>query len=345
MLVLHVSGNWGESADMKALTNRIDRILDRLRTIPGVEDAATSAMLPGVPSKFPVEIKVLEGGVDPSRKLVADLRFVSPSYFSTLRIPFLAGEGCRHSTEPHDVLVNRSFVNHVFGGHEALGYHLEPQMQFASHWSGEIRGVVADAREQGVDSDPTPTMYWCGSAPTPNPNYFVRTHDDPTAMANTLRRALREIEPSRAVFDIIPLDEHLSDAFAENRMRTILLTTFAALAVSLACVGLYGTMSYMVNLRRREVGLRLALGARRKQVTTPFLLQAVRICVIGCFCGLGLAAVSTRLLEGLLFGISRNDPVTISAVVSLIVVVSGVAALEPVMRAARVDPMEVLREG
>jgi putative ABC transport system permease protein len=345
VLVLHVSGNWGETTDMKALTNRIDRILDRLRSVPGVEDAATSAMLPGIASKFSVEIKVLDGEVDPSRKLVADARFVSPTYFSTMRIPFLAGEACRNGSDAHDLIVNRSFVNHVFGRRNAIGHHLEPQMQFASHWSGEIRGVVADVREQGLDSNPAPTMYWCGSAPTPNPNYFVRTHGEPAAMANTLRLALREIEPSRAVFDIVPLDEHLSEAFSENRMRTLLLTIFAALAVSLACVGLYGTMSYMVNLRRREVGLRLALGARRQQVTTPFMLQAFRICLVGCVCGLALAAASTRLLEGMLFGISRNDPVTISAVVTLIIVVSGLAALEPVMRAARVDPMEVLREG
>jgi putative ABC transport system permease protein len=345
VLVLHVSGNWGETADMKALTNRIDRTLEKLRTVPGVEDAATAVMLPGVPSKFPVEVKVLEGEADPSRKLLADTRFVSAGYFSTMRIPFVSGEGCRDSTESHDVVVNRSFVNAIFGGHEAVGYHLEPQMQFASHWSGEIRGVVADVREQGLNSEPTPTMYWCGSAPTPNPNYLVRTHGEPSAMTNNLRRALREIEPSRAVFDIAPLGEHLNDAFNENRMRTVLLMLFAITAVSLACIGLYGTLSYMVNLRRREVGLRLALGARRDQVTARFLLQGLKICSIGCVCGLALASISTRLLEGMLFGISPNDPLTISAVLIVVVAVSTLAALLPALRAARTDPMEVLREG
>jgi ABC-type antimicrobial peptide transport system permease subunit len=132
----------------------------------------------------------------------------------------------------------------------------------------------------------------------------VRTHAaQPLTMARTLRQKIQEIEPGRSVFDITPLEERIDNAFAENRMRTVLLTFFAATAVSLACIGLYGTLSYSVNVRQREVGLRLALGAFRGQITKQFLLQVLTV----------------------LF-------------------VAAIASLVPALRAARLDPMHVLRE-
>src|SRR5437870_11868160 len=127
------------------------------------------------------------------------------------------------------------------------------------------------------------------------------------AMAETVPQKIHEIEPARSVFNIAPLTDHLDEAFAENRLRTVLLAFFAATAVSLACVGLYGTLSYMVNVRRREVGLRLALGAVRSQIVRQFLTQGMRVSVLGCMAGLALTAAFTRLLAGMLFGVSAWD--------------------------------------
>ena len=124
---------------------------------------------------------------------------------------------------------------------------------------------------------------------------------------------IHQIEPNRAVFDVMPLEEHLSDAYAENRLRTILLTLFAMTAVSLACVGIFGTLSYFVTVRRREIGLRLALGAVRRQIATRYLLQGLRVAAIGCASGLGLAAVMGRLLSDMLFGVSSFDGLTVAA--------------------------------
>ena len=140
------------------------------------------------------------------------------------------------------------------------------------------------------------------------------------------------------------LTDHLDDAFAENRMRTVLLAFFAVTAISLACIGLYGTLSYSVNVRKREVGLRLALGALRSQIVKQFLWLGIAVTLLGCLAGWILAIASGRLLSGMLYGVSPSDATTLAAVVALVLGASVAASLVPAMRAARVEPMQVLRE-
>jgi putative ABC transport system permease protein len=291
ILTLHISGTWGETADMKGLTQRIDRTIDSLRNTPGVEAAATSATLPGVPGRYQTEFKFSEGQFDPARKIVAESRFVSPGYFGTLRIPLLSGDLCQTHLNSIDILVNRSFQDTYLAGSPVLGRHIEALNDNFVR-PGEIRGVVADAREEGLNRAPGPTVYWCLSAPLPDPYYLVRTRSEPAAMAENIRQAIHQIEPSRSVFDVTPLEDHLSEAFSENRLRTVLLSFFAATALSLACVGLYGTLSYSVNVRQREVGLRLALGALGGQILKQFLVQGLTVSILGRLAGWGLASFS-----------------------------------------------------
>jgi putative ABC transport system permease protein len=204
---------------------------------------------------------------------------------------------------------------------------------------------VADARELGLNRAPAPTVYWCLNAPMPDPFYLVRiTGDAPMAMAQTLRQKIHEIEPGRSVFDITPLSDHLDDAFAENRMRTVLLAFFAATAISLACVGLYGTLSYSLTLRRREVGLRLALGAARGEILKRVLIEGAGVAALGCVAGCLMALAFARVLSGMLYGVTPYDPFTMAAVVGLVLVVAFVASLIPAVRASHVEPMQVLRE-
>lgn len=163
-------------------------------------------------------------------------------------------------------------------------------------------------------------------------------------MGETIRRKMHEIEPIRSVYNIKPLTDEISDGYAENRLRTTLLAFFAAAAILLACVGLYGTLSYIVNVRRREVGLRLALGAMRTRIVGRFVSQGLLVSSIGCVAGIALAIAFTRILTGMLFGLSPTDPATLGSVVAMVLAVSATASLLPAMRAARVEPMEVLRE-
>jgi len=344
VLTFHVSGNYGETADMKGLIERVDGSLDQLRSVPGVEATATTAALPGVGSKYPMEIKFVEGETDPKREIIAESRAVSPGYFATLRIPLLSGELCREKFDraQTEILVNHSFAETFSPQTSPIGRHIfAPGNDFLPR--GEIHGIVGDAREEGLDREPGPTIYWCISAPMPDPYYLVRTRTEPAALARTIRERIHEIEPSRSVFDVLPLDDHIDAAFGENRLRMILLGVFAATAIALACVGLYGTLSYSVTARQREVGLRLALGAMRGNIVRQFLLEGVGVSALGCLAGLALSIAFARLISGMLYGVSATDATTLCGVILMVLSVAAVASLIPAIRAARIEPMQVLR--
>ncbi|HEV2614991.1 MAG TPA: ABC transporter permease [Candidatus Acidoferrales bacterium] len=344
ILTFHISASYAETADMKGLTHRIDGILDSLRALPGISETATSATLPGVPSEYAQELKIVEGPIDPNHKITADSRSVSPDYFATMQIPLLDGEVCREQTGGLDVMVNRSFANTYFPQSSAVGHHLQVLGALAKFYpTAMIRGIVGDAREEGLNHAPEPTVYFCFSAPMPDPYYLVRTHNLPMTMAETVRKRLAQLEPGRSVFGISPLSDHLSESFSENRLRMFLLAFFAATAIALACIGLYGTLSYSVAVRKREIGLRIALGAMRGQIATLFLFKGLGVCALGCAAGLALAIGFSRLLAGMLYGVSPTDVLTLSAVVVMVLALAAVASLVPAVRASRVNPMTALR--
>ena len=338
-----ISESYGDTGDLKALTARSRHILETLRAIPGVESAANVSTLPGIPGSRQVDLKILEGEQDPNRKITADSRWVSAGYFEVMRIPLVSGDPCQDSFNSQ-VLVNRSFDNSYFGQDPAIGHHLTLAAASQYKLEGEIRGIAADVRDQGINTEPMPTVYWCSNVTYPGNYYILRTRMEPMTLADTVRKTIQGIEPNRSVFDIEPLTQRLNDSFAEARLRTTLLSLFALTAVSLACLGLYGTLSYFVTLRRREVGLRLALGALRNRIALRFLLQGLRVSIVGCIFGLALSAATVRLLSGTLYGVSSFDPTTFSAVVVLVLVVAAAATILPATRAARTDPMHVLRE-
>jgi putative ABC transport system permease protein len=343
VLAFQISSSWGETADYKGSQQRVNRILESLRALPGVQAATVSLTLPGVPSKYQTELKVAEGRAESDHKIMAESRTVPPSYFGAMQIPLVAGELCREEPGVRTMVVNRSFEKAYFPSSSAIGRHLLGT-DFQPPIGGEIRGVVGDAREIGLQREPVPTAYWCSTAAQPGDYYLVRTAGDPMAMAEVVRRRIHEMEPLRSVFDVMPLEQHLSDAIAENRMRTILLSFFAVTAVSLACIGLYGMLNYFVNVRRREVGLRLALGAMRGQIVKQFLMQGLGISMLGSIAGVCLALASARVLAGMLYGVSPSDAPTLSGVVLIVLAVAALASLLPASRAARVEPMQVLRD-
>jgi putative ABC transport system permease protein len=188
-------------------------------------------------------------------------------------------------------------------------------------------------------------VYSCASAPNPSPYFLVRTRGESAAMAQTVRMKIKELDPLRAVYDVAPLDDRIGETFRQNRVRTMLLVIFAATALLLACVGIYGTLSYTVSLRRREIGLRLALGAVRSDIIRHFLKQGLRVVVLATACGLALSMASARLLSGLLYGVSPSDPLTLSGVIGIVLAFSSLAALMPALRASLVEPRQVLHEG
>ncbi|HLK65426.1 MAG TPA: ABC transporter permease [Bryobacteraceae bacterium] len=344
VLALHISSNWGETSDFKASHQRVTRILDGLNSIPGVAGSATSVTIPGVPVNYQIEVNTAEGRAPSEPKMLAESRAVNPSYFATMRIPLLTGDLCRDDQSTAGMMVNRSFADAYLGGSSAIGHRLfQPGNSFVV--PSEIRGIVGDARENGLDRAPVPTVYWCFGGNQPGSYFLVRTKVAPAALVETVRRKIHELEPLRSVYDVIPLSGLISDAYAENRLRTILLAFFATTAVLLACIGLYGTLRYMVSIRQREVGLRLALGAMRAQIVRQFVQQGLRAVLCGCLAGLAMAEAAGRLMSGMLFGVSPSDVLTLAGVTGIVVAVSVLASLLPAIRASRLEPMQVLREG
>lgn len=342
VLTFRVSGNYAETADPGRLAQRIEGTLDALRALPGVAEAAATIMLPGVPSQFESTFTLVEARGE-KEPLVAEHRFVSTGYLATMGIPLLTGEPCRQRAgDARHVMVNRSFAARYLSAFPAaVGLHLEDR---AGASPNRIVGIVGDARERGLDRDPGPVVYSCVSGGNPTPHFVVRTLGEPMAIASSVRLAIKAIEPLRSVYDIAPLEERIGDAFSQNRLRTILLVLFSATALSLACVGLYGTLNYVVSLRRREIGLRLALGGVRGDIVRQFLGKAMRVTAIACACGLLLSIAFRRVMSGMLYGVSALDPVTLSAVIAIVLTVALLAALLPAARAALVQPMQVLRE-
>ncbi len=343
ILTFHVSSSWGETGDFKASKRRVERVLDGLSAVPGIEATASTFSLPGVPTEYQVELKLDEGRAETEPKILAQGRGVSPSYFATLQIPLLAGEMCRDESNVNTMMVNRAFANAYFAGSSPIGRRLsQPGNIYIP--ASVVRGIVGNARETGLDREPVPTVYWCSSPGQPGTHFLARTHGDPRSMAETIRRTMHDLEPIRSVYDVTPLMDQISDGYAENRLRMILLTFFASAAMLLACVGLYGTISYTVSVRKREVGLRLALGALRTQIVNKFLFQGLLVSGLGCLAGLVIAVAFTRVLSGMLYGVSATDPATLGAVVVMVLAVSVLASLLPAIRAARLEPMQVLRE-
>ncbi len=344
VLCFQISGSWGETADMGRLTQRVDQTLDALRATPGVRAASTAAALPGTGGAAPTAFHLSEGEQDPDRQVLADSRFISAGYLATMRIPLLRGQGCRAGDPVPAVLVNRSFATAYLMGSDPLGRHLQLAAEPSYATGAAVRGVVADAREQGLNQAPIPTVYWCVEAGTPFPYYLVRTEGDPMAMAATLRAVVHTLEPGRAVYAVSPLADSLSDTELENRLRTTLLTLFAATAIALASLGIYGTLSYLGRLRQREMGLRLAVGATRWEIARRFLRQGLRVAAVGSCVGFALGWLGSHLLAGMLYGVAAADPATYAGTALLVAMLALLASAAPAWRAARINPVEVLRE-
>jgi putative ABC transport system permease protein len=343
VLAFRVSGSWDETEDRARLVRRIQGMIEELRAIPGVEAAATSWRLPGVPGQYATEFELLEGRAETEAALAAEWRSVSPGYFETLRIPLLAGAPCREphvAAESSELVVNRLFADRYFPGRQLLGLHLSWE---AGANSGAIVGIAGDARERGLDRAAVPTVYACNSAPSPFPWFQVRSSGEPASVAGAIRARVKELAPLRSVYDVTPLDQRLRDAYAGDRLRLGLLVSFAVVALSLACLGVYGTLTHVVSLRRREVGLRLALGALRRDIVRQLVGRALRVVAYGCLAGLALSVALNRLLAGMLYGVSPWDPTTFSAAVGLVLAIAVLAALVPATRAAWIEPMQALR--
>ena len=344
VLTFRMTGSWAEMANMDRLVQRFDRSMEELQALPGVDAVATSFILPGVRIENESTFELVEARSERERGMVAQTRSVSPTYFETMQIPLLDGEYCRRQVPgtARDIVVNETFASRYLSERSSLaGLHL--RRDAGAPLVHRIVGVVGNARERGLHHLPGPVVYWCATW-SPMPHFLVRTSGEPLAVAQAVRLKMKELDPLRSVYNISPLEEKIDDAFQEDRLRAALLVLFAVTALLLASVGLYGTLSYVVSLRRREIGLRLALGAQRPDIIRQFLIQGLRVAGLACVCGLVFSIAFSRVLSSMLYGVSASDPITLSGVTAIVLIVAAIASLVPAIRGARLDPMRVLRD-
>jgi len=277
----------------------------------------------------------------PNQAFDDDFRRVNQDYFRALHIPLLRG---RNFT-PQEVrqgakvlIVSESLVQHTFPNEEPLGKRLV--MSFGNQ-AFEIVGIVGDVRHGSLAALALPAMYM----PTfeSGENVVIRAHGDSAALVAAVRRELAAIDPNQPIARVRTMNEWLGRATAAPRYRAGLFVLFAGLALALSAVGIYGVMSYSVGQRTREIGVRMALGARRWNVLGLVLRQGMGLVVIGVGIGLIGAFALTRVIGSLLFDVGTRDPATFSSVGMLLAAVAFIACYIPARRATKVDPLVALR--
>ncbi len=268
---------------------------------------------------------------------------VTPGYLSALQIPLVAGRDLQpgdEDTEPMPVVLGEHAAELLFGEEDPLGRLLSFRMDAV------VVGVVRDVRQQAFDRDVTPNMYLPWGAvgqDMPYLNIALRTDLEEAAVAPAIRAAIWDIDPKLPVPDIVSMEGRMSRSVADERFYSAILATFAIVALLLAAGGVYATFLYSVRQRVREMGIRLALGARRADVVRLVLRRGVLLTALGVVIGLAAAAAGARVMATMVFGISPHDPVTYGVVSGLMMAVALGACLVPAVRAGRTDPMETLR--
>lgn len=327
------------------LSRLLHQVLDSVKTQPGVELAALSSNLPGLQvgsqnDIWPEDHRELEVG----EMINVDWSIVTPDYFQTMRIPVLYGRTFTRDEDEQGkpvLLVDENLARRFWPNQNAVGKHIK----YDSPTWHEIIGVVRDVGVYGSEGKPLIKIYTpMGRFAQRNAILSIRSSTtDPEALTATVTRAVHAIDKDVPVAEVATLQQILTREAAPRRFNAALFSIFAGLALVLALTGVYGVISYSVVRRTHEVGIRMALGARRPDVLRLFISHGMRLVLLGLLVGLGGAFVLTRLMSSLLFGVSATDVTTFAAVAVVLVVVGLFACYFPARRATKVDPMVALR--
>ncbi|HEV2425916.1 MAG TPA: ABC transporter permease [Terriglobia bacterium] len=328
-----------------------DRLLDRVQSLPGVAAAGISMSLPpdllNMRNPFWVPTQPVVPGT--SLPLAVELT-VSSSYFRTLAVPLLRGrlfdDSDRGRSDPI-LIINDAMARRYYPGQNPVGQRIktgDPNPQ--APWE-TIVGVVGDVKYSGLDGPPEPTLYvpyFQNYWPAFSREMFlvVRASDDPRSVSSSLRAAVRGLDRDMPI-DLHTMNDLLAESVAQPRFRTLLLGLFAGMALILAAVGIFGVMAYGVSRRTQEIGVRMALGASRREVLRMVLVEGSRVVLVGIGIGLAEAFAVSRLIRSLLFGVQPSDPITFVGVPLLVMLVALLACYIPARRATKIDPLAALR--
>ena len=334
------------------INNFYKQLLERLSSLPGVASAAIAYDHP-LEANW-VDAFKIEGRPAPTAGESPSANFepVSWDYFRTLGAQIIHGRQFSAQDDqdhPGVTIVNEAFARRFFPHEQALGQRIQPSPP-ARIWKGqrltsfEIVGIARNVKSAGLNAESEPTYYVpAAQAPLQDMTILVRTKNDPTALVPALRQTVLNIDPNQPITNINTLEKIVSDSIAQPRLNMLLMGLFGALAMVLAAVGIYGLLSYAVTQRTQEMGIRMALGARAADVLKLVLRQGMTLALIGEAIGLAGALALTRLIRGLLFGVTPTDATTFIVVFGVLNVVALLACFIPARRATKVDPLVALR--
>ena len=325
-----------------------ERLLERVRNMPGVQSAGIISRLPMTPGNAVTALTVV-GRPEPApgEAPAAAIRVVDPGYFAAMRIPLERGR----SLAPSDriggapvAVISEAMAHQLWPGEDPIGQHVKVEWRHRSA-SVEIVGVVADSRHDGLDAAFEPTLFYpfAQESQQSTMSLVLRSALPPGTLTRTVRAAVSEMDKGVPVADAVTMYHHIAETMADRRYPAFVLGLFAALALTLAAVGIYGVLSYTVGQRTREIGVRVALGARPGDVLRTVLGGGLKLTLIGVALGGVAAGLAAGALGKLLYGVHALDPLTFILVPLVLVGVALLAMAAPARRAARVDPMVALR--
>jgi putative ABC transport system permease protein len=333
-----------------------ERVLQQVRATPGVDSAAVIDDLPmgDGGSHQPVSIEG-QPVVPMADQPEVDVRLISPGYLRTMRVPLLSGRDLADSDvagRTPTVLISESMAKRFWPNENPLGKHLT--MTFYPGVAREIVGVVGDVKLDSLDETrPTETIYWPLDqifAPPSEPwrsfpmSLTVRTNIDPMSAVSAVTAAVHQVDAETPVTEVLSMNDLISNSLSPQRSNTLLLATFAGLALVLTAVGIYSVLSYAVRRRVREIGIRMALGASHSDVLKLVLADGMKPILLGIIIGFAVALAMGRVVSSLIFGVRPTDPLTFATVASLLIAVGVLATIVPAYRATRVEPVRTLRD-
>jgi putative ABC transport system permease protein len=345
VLTFHLALPDARYADPSAQSGFYTRALERIRALPGVEGAGAVTGLPtqgGSTQPIAIEGRPV---VQMSDQPEVAVRVATPGYLETLRIPLVRGRELRPADgagQPHAMLISESMARKFWPGEDPLGKHLTLTFSPDAPW--EIVGIVGDVKVNEIAATtPTPALYVPHTQlPRQWMDVVVRA-GRPLALLPSVAQTIRELDPELPLVDPKTLEAVVDESLAQARFAMTLLSTFAGFALLLAAIGIYSVLSYSVRRRMQEIGIRVALGARRWDILWLVVGHGLRLTLVGLVLGgVGALAVS-RLIAGLLYGVAPTDPPTFLAVAALLTAIAILACYVPARRAMRVDPMVSMR--
>ena len=338
LLVMRVDLHVGRNAEQQTAYFR--EALERVQSIPGVQSAGA---VTGFLRTDQEDSVIIEGHPPQQPGPCEDM--ISGAYFETAGIPFKRGRLFTDADRPGAPLVaiiNESMARTYWPGEDPIGKHF--RLKADRPWT-EVVGVTGDMRRQGLEKEPAPQFFRPEAQNSDDMmDIIVRTSVEPQSVAGAIRTEIESIDPTVAKFDVNTVVHQIGEQTEERRFQTSLFGLFSLIALSLSAIGIYGLMHFFVVQRTNEIGVRMALGARYADVLNLVLRQGLALAAIGTALGILAALLVTRLLAGLLFGVTPTDPLTFAATAATLLAVAVVACWIPARRAARVDPVLALRQ-